>query len=69
MEQQKAPTAKQHGANACARLSFDQAKAHIQTYLKNLEENLLDPEDLTELYLLFVNCFQVQGSGGVLQNE
>ncbi|XP_028991062.2 E3 ubiquitin-protein ligase rnf213-beta [Betta splendens] len=38
--------------------SFDQAKAHIQTYLKNLEENLLDPEDLTELYLLFVSCFQ-----------
>ncbi|XP_030610400.1 E3 ubiquitin-protein ligase rnf213-beta [Archocentrus centrarchus] len=38
--------------------SFDQAKAHIHTYLKNLEENLLDKEDRTELYLLFVNCFQ-----------
>ncbi|XP_008298790.1 E3 ubiquitin-protein ligase rnf213-beta [Stegastes partitus] len=38
--------------------SFDQAKAHIQTYLKNLQENLLDKEDRTELYLLFVNCFQ-----------
>uniref|UniRef100_A0A3B5AH48 RING-type E3 ubiquitin transferase n=1 Tax=Stegastes partitus TaxID=144197 RepID=A0A3B5AH48_9TELE len=33
--------------------SFDQAKAHIQTYLKNLQENLLDKEDRTELYLLF----------------
>uniref|UniRef100_A0A3B5AGX5 RING-type E3 ubiquitin transferase n=1 Tax=Stegastes partitus TaxID=144197 RepID=A0A3B5AGX5_9TELE len=40
--------------------SFDQAKAHIQTYLKNLQENLLDKEDRTELYLLFVNCFQVK---------
>ncbi|XP_033975098.1 E3 ubiquitin-protein ligase rnf213-beta isoform X3 [Trematomus bernacchii] len=38
--------------------SFDQVKAHIQTYLKNLEENLLNREDRTELYLLFVNCFQ-----------
>ncbi|XP_076616648.1 E3 ubiquitin-protein ligase rnf213-beta isoform X2 [Chaetodon auriga] len=38
--------------------SFDQVKTHIQTYLKNLEENLLSGEDRTELYLLFVNCFQ-----------
>ncbi|XP_029311958.1 LOW QUALITY PROTEIN: E3 ubiquitin-protein ligase rnf213-beta [Cottoperca gobio] len=38
--------------------SFEQVKAHIQTYLKNLEENLLNREDRTELYLLFVNCFQ-----------
>ncbi|XP_023274609.1 E3 ubiquitin-protein ligase rnf213-beta-like [Seriola lalandi dorsalis] len=38
--------------------SFDQAKAHIQSYLKNLEENILGREDHTELYLLFVNCFQ-----------
>ncbi|XP_071319372.1 E3 ubiquitin-protein ligase rnf213-beta isoform X2 [Trachinotus anak] len=38
--------------------SFEQAKAHIQAYLKNLEENLLDREDHTELYLLFVNCLQ-----------
>lgn len=35
-------------------------KSHIHTYLKNLEENLLDIEDRTELYLLFVNCFQVK---------
>lgn len=34
-------------------------KVHIQTYLKNLEENLLSLEDKTQLYLLFVNCFQV----------
>ncbi|XP_045924674.1 E3 ubiquitin-protein ligase rnf213-beta [Micropterus dolomieu] len=38
--------------------SFDQVKGHIQIYLKNLEENLLTREDHTELYLLFVNCFQ-----------
>ncbi|KAM9831669.1 E3 ubiquitin-protein ligase rnf213-beta [Neosynchiropus ocellatus] len=38
--------------------SFDEAKIHIQKYLKNLRENLLDPEDHTNLYLLFVNCFQ-----------
>ncbi|XP_060951524.1 E3 ubiquitin-protein ligase rnf213-beta [Limanda limanda] len=39
--------------------SFDQAKTHIEIYLKNLEEKLLlDREDRTELYLLFVNCFQ-----------
>lgn len=34
-------------------------KVHIQTYLKNLQENLLSPEDKTQLNLLFVNCFQV----------
>ncbi|XP_028423038.1 E3 ubiquitin-protein ligase rnf213-beta isoform X2 [Perca flavescens] len=38
--------------------SFEQVKTHIQTYLRNLEENLLNREDRTELYLLFVNCFQ-----------
>ncbi|XP_034426662.1 E3 ubiquitin-protein ligase rnf213-beta-like [Hippoglossus hippoglossus] len=38
--------------------SFDQVKTHIELYLKNLEEKLLDREDRTELYLLFVNCFQ-----------
>ncbi|XP_034715873.1 E3 ubiquitin-protein ligase rnf213-beta isoform X2 [Etheostoma cragini] len=38
--------------------SFEQVKTHIQTYLSNLEENLLNREDRTELYLLFVNCFQ-----------
>ncbi|TNN34870.1 E3 ubiquitin-protein ligase rnf213-beta [Liparis tanakae] len=38
--------------------SFLQVKTHIQTYLRNLEENLLTREDRTELYLLFVNCFQ-----------
>lgn len=35
-------------------------KGHIETYLKNLEENLLSQEDKTQLYLLFVNCFQVK---------
>ncbi|KAM3592519.1 uncharacterized protein V6R79_020598 [Siganus canaliculatus] len=38
--------------------SFDQVKAHIQSYLRNLEEILPSSEDRTELYLLFVNCFQ-----------
>ncbi|XP_060883843.1 E3 ubiquitin-protein ligase rnf213-beta [Labrus mixtus] len=38
--------------------SFEQVKGHIQTYLENLEENLLNIEDRTELNLLFVNCFQ-----------
>ncbi|KAK3529115.1 hypothetical protein QTP70_016547 [Hemibagrus guttatus] len=38
--------------------SFDQVKGHIQTYLKNLEDKLLDVEDRMELYRLFVNCFQ-----------
>lgn len=38
--------------------SFEQVKTHIQAYLKKLEENLLSREDRTELYLLFVNCFQ-----------
>lgn len=47
-------------ANCIVCVSFDQAKAHIHTYLKNLEEKLLDKEDHTELYLLFVNCFQVK---------
>lgn len=41
-------------------VSFAQVKSHIHTYLKKLEENLLDIEDRTELYLLFVNCFQVK---------
>uniref|UniRef100_A0A3B3UHS3 RING-type E3 ubiquitin transferase n=1 Tax=Poecilia latipinna TaxID=48699 RepID=A0A3B3UHS3_9TELE len=43
--------------------SFDQVKIHIQNYLRNLENNLLDQEDRTELYLLFANCFQVHRSG------
>lgn len=43
-----------------ASFSFDLVKSHIQKYLKNLEENLLDREDQTELYLLFVRCFQVK---------
>ncbi|RVE59876.1 hypothetical protein OJAV_G00193340 [Oryzias javanicus] len=38
--------------------SFDEVKTHIQSFLRNLEENLLVEEDRTQLYLLFVNCFQ-----------
>ncbi|KAF7705531.1 hypothetical protein HF521_020817 [Silurus meridionalis] len=38
--------------------SFDLVKGHIQTYLKNLEDKLLNDEDRMELYRLFVNCFQ-----------
>ncbi|XP_062382955.1 E3 ubiquitin-protein ligase rnf213-beta [Sardina pilchardus] len=38
--------------------SFQQVKGHIQNYLQNLAENLMTKEDRTELYLLFVNCFQ-----------
>ncbi|XP_076154176.1 E3 ubiquitin-protein ligase rnf213-beta isoform X3 [Alosa pseudoharengus] len=38
--------------------SFQQVKGHIQNYLQNLAENLMSKEDRTELYLLFVNCFQ-----------
>ncbi|KAK9965830.1 hypothetical protein ABG768_004896 [Culter alburnus] len=38
--------------------SFKQVKKHIQRYLEDLESNLLDQEDRTELYRLFVNCFQ-----------
>lgn len=34
-------------------------KTHIQNYLRNLENNLWDQENRTELYLLFANCFQV----------
>ncbi|XP_058845777.1 E3 ubiquitin-protein ligase rnf213-beta isoform X2 [Acipenser ruthenus] len=43
--------------------SLDQVKTHMQRYLQNLEENILDREDRTELYLLFVNCFQDALSG------
>ncbi|KAL1264673.1 hypothetical protein QQF64_005028, partial [Cirrhinus molitorella] len=38
--------------------SFKQVKKHIQKYLENLENKLLDQKDRTELYRLFVNCFQ-----------
>ncbi|XP_056089655.1 E3 ubiquitin-protein ligase rnf213-beta [Rhinichthys klamathensis goyatoka] len=38
--------------------SFKQVKKHIQRYLEDLEDKLLDQEDRTELYRLFVNCFQ-----------
>ncbi|XP_056627258.1 E3 ubiquitin-protein ligase rnf213-beta-like isoform X2 [Triplophysa dalaica] len=38
--------------------SFKQVKKHIQSYLEDLENKLLDKEDRTELYLLFVKCFQ-----------
>lgn len=47
--------------------SFDQVKVYIQSYLKNLEENLLSPEDGTQLYLLFVNCFQVKDVPAVIR--
>lgn len=42
--------------------SFQQVKDHIQGYLHTLQDHILDPGDQTELYLLFVNCFQVKGS-------
>ncbi|KAJ3608504.1 hypothetical protein NHX12_025551 [Muraenolepis orangiensis] len=38
--------------------SFDKVKVHIQSYLKNLEDNIMQGGDRTGLYLLFVNCFQ-----------
>ncbi|KAI1886440.1 hypothetical protein AGOR_G00195780 [Albula goreensis] len=38
--------------------SFEQVKSHIQRYLQNLKEHVLGREDETELYRLFVNCFQ-----------
>ncbi|XP_053366887.1 E3 ubiquitin-protein ligase rnf213-beta isoform X1 [Clarias gariepinus] len=38
--------------------SFKQVKGHIQTYLENLAEKLLDDQDRMELYRLFANCFQ-----------
>ncbi|KAK0144079.1 E3 ubiquitin-protein ligase rnf213-beta [Merluccius polli] len=38
--------------------SFDKVMGHIQKYLKNLEENILQGGDRTGLYLLFINCFQ-----------
>ncbi|XP_068161093.1 E3 ubiquitin-protein ligase rnf213-beta isoform X2 [Antennarius striatus] len=38
--------------------SFVEVKAHIHSYLKDLKTNFLSPEDHTELYRLFVNCFQ-----------
>lgn len=38
--------------------SLKQVKKHIQSYLEDLENKLLDKEDRTELYRLFVNCFQ-----------
>ncbi|XP_057214799.1 E3 ubiquitin-protein ligase rnf213-beta-like isoform X2 [Triplophysa rosa] len=38
--------------------SFKQVKKHIQSYLENMENKLLDKEDRTELYRLFVKCFQ-----------
>uniref|UniRef100_A0A3B3SIL3 RING-type E3 ubiquitin transferase n=1 Tax=Paramormyrops kingsleyae TaxID=1676925 RepID=A0A3B3SIL3_9TELE len=42
--------------------SFQQVKDHIQGYLRTLQDHILEREDQTELYLLFVNCFQVKGS-------
>ncbi|XP_031417458.1 E3 ubiquitin-protein ligase rnf213-beta isoform X2 [Clupea harengus] len=50
--------------------SFQQVKGHIQSYLRNLEEHLMDAEDRTELYLLFVNCFQdaLRCSAGPLED-
>ncbi|TRY96584.1 hypothetical protein DNTS_014460 [Danionella cerebrum] len=38
--------------------SLKQVKKHIQIYLENLETKLLTKDDRTELYRLFVNCFQ-----------
>nr|XP_046210346.1 E3 ubiquitin-protein ligase rnf213-beta isoform X1 [Oncorhynchus gorbuscha]XP_046210347.1 E3 ubiquitin-protein ligase rnf213-beta isoform X1 [Oncorhynchus gorbuscha]XP_046210348.1 E3 ubiquitin-protein ligase rnf213-beta isoform X1 [Oncorhynchus gorbuscha] len=51
--------------------SFEQVKGHIQNYLQSLEKNILEREDHTELYLLFVNCFQdsLQCSGSLVMEE
>ncbi|KAL0964856.1 hypothetical protein UPYG_G00329960 [Umbra pygmaea] len=51
--------------------SFEQVKDHIQSYLQSLEENILAREDRTELYMLFVNCFQdsLQCNRGVVMEE
>uniref|UniRef100_A0A8C4TA23 RING-type E3 ubiquitin transferase n=1 Tax=Erpetoichthys calabaricus TaxID=27687 RepID=A0A8C4TA23_ERPCA len=38
--------------------SFAQVKPHLERYLQDLQENIFDKEDLTDLYLLFINCFQ-----------
>ncbi|XP_043570814.1 E3 ubiquitin-protein ligase rnf213-alpha-like isoform X1 [Chiloscyllium plagiosum] len=37
--------------------SFDKVKVFMQNYLSSLEENLFS-EDLQELYLLFIKCFE-----------
>uniref|UniRef100_UPI00398F666A E3 ubiquitin-protein ligase rnf213-alpha-like isoform X2 n=1 Tax=Pristiophorus japonicus TaxID=55135 RepID=UPI00398F666A len=38
--------------------SFDKVKVFMQTYLSNLEEKIFLKDDLKELYLLFIKCFE-----------
>ncbi|XP_007886821.2 LOW QUALITY PROTEIN: E3 ubiquitin-protein ligase rnf213-alpha [Callorhinchus milii] len=38
--------------------SFEKVKTFMQTYLSNLEEKIFDEDDLKELYILFINCFE-----------
>ncbi|XP_072568016.1 E3 ubiquitin-protein ligase rnf213-beta isoform X2 [Paramormyrops kingsleyae] len=53
--------------------SFQQVKDHIQGYLRTLQDHILEREDQTELYLLFVNCFQDSlcspGGGGMAEEQ
>ncbi|XP_041073022.1 E3 ubiquitin-protein ligase rnf213-alpha-like isoform X2 [Carcharodon carcharias] len=38
--------------------SFDKVKVFMQKYLSSLEEKIFFKEDLKELHLLFINCFE-----------
>ncbi|XP_067914411.1 E3 ubiquitin-protein ligase rnf213-alpha-like isoform X2 [Heterodontus francisci] len=38
--------------------SFDKVKVFMQTYLSSVEEKIFLEEDLKELYLLFIKCFE-----------
>ncbi|XP_048870948.1 E3 ubiquitin-protein ligase rnf213-beta [Brienomyrus brachyistius] len=51
--------------------SFQQVKDHIQGYLRTLQDHILEREDQTELYLLFVNCFQdsLYSGGGMAEEQ
>ncbi|XP_067860144.1 E3 ubiquitin-protein ligase rnf213-alpha-like isoform X2 [Heptranchias perlo] len=43
--------------------SFDRVKVFMQMYLSNLEEKIFLKDDLKELYLLFIKCFEDSAYG------
>ncbi|XP_029455051.1 E3 ubiquitin-protein ligase RNF213 isoform X2 [Rhinatrema bivittatum] len=55
----KSPVVRSVVLKLLLKYSFEDVKEYIQTYLSDIENpTLLDQEDLTEVYMLFVNCLE-----------
>ncbi|KAK7926035.1 hypothetical protein WMY93_008345 [Mugilogobius chulae] len=55
----KSPVVRSVVLKLLMKYSFDQIKKYLEDHLRELEEkNLLDQTEKTELYLLYINCFE-----------